>query len=183
MPAAAATQLTSPSADAGRPRRVVGIAEMIISSDPRELVVTYALGSCLGVTIYDPVARVGGLLHLMLPQAAISPDKAAANPFMFADTGIPKLFLESYQHGAKKERLIVSGAGGASFSCYEGDEAAIGQRNVTMLRKLLWKNGVLMKKHDFGGNEPRNLSLDVRTGEVTVSFGGMTRVVCEGKSG
>jgi chemotaxis protein CheD len=180
--AAASTQFTLPGYDE-RPRRVVGIAEMIISSDPRELVVTYALGSCLGITIYDPVARIGGLLHLMLPQASISPDKAAANPFMFADTGIPKLFLESYQHGARKERLIVSGAGGATFSRHEGDEAAIGQRNVTMLRKLLWKNGVLMKKHDFGGNEPRNLSLDVRTGEVTVSFGGMTRVVCEGNSG
>ena len=183
MLAAAESQANSAGADPGRPRRVVGIAEMIISSDPRELVVTYALGSCLGVTIYDPVARVGGLLHLMLPQASISPDKAAANPFMFADTGIPKLFLESYQHGAKKERLIVSGAGGATFSRHEGHEAAIGQRNITMLRKLLWKNGVLMRKHDFGGNEPRHLSLDVRTGEVTVSFGGMTRVVCEGNSG
>jgi len=182
MSAAATIPLSPPSSEAGRPRRVVGIADMVISDDPRELVVTYALGSCLGITVYDPVARVGGLLHLMLPQASLAPEKAAANPFMFADTGIPKLFLDSYQRGAKKERLIVSGAGGASFNRAEAEEAGIGQRNVTMLRKLLWKNGVLMKKHDFGGTEPRNLSLDVGTGEVSVSFGGTTRVVCEGIS-
>lgn len=168
--------------DAGRYRRVVGIADMAISNDVRDLIVTYALGSCLGVSVWDPVAKVGGLLHLMLPQGALSPEKAAENPLMFADTGIPKLFLGSYALGAKKERMIVVVAGGASFNVAEDSDLAIGQRNIAMLRKVMWKNGVLLKKHELGGTEPRNMSLDIATGAVTVAFGGETRVLFEGSS-
>ncbi|RYZ09569.1 MAG: chemotaxis protein CheD [Myxococcales bacterium] len=168
--------------DAARCRRVVGIADMVISSSRRDLVLTYALGSCLGVCVWDPVVRVGGLLHLMLPQAAMAPEKAAENPLMFADTGIPKLFLGSYALGAKKERLVVVVAGGASFNSKEDDDMAIGQRNIAMLRKLMWKNGVLLKKHELGGTEPRNMSLDIGTGEVSVAFGKDTRVLFEGSA-
>jgi chemotaxis protein CheD len=158
---------------------VVGIADMVVSADPREVIVTYALGSCLGVCVFDPVARVAGLLHLMLPQSSMSPDKAAQNPLMFADTGIPKLFLGSYALGAKKERMIVVVAGGASFNMNEDADLAIGQRNVAMLRKVLWKNGVMLKKHDLGGSEPRNMNIDVDSGEVWIGFGGETRVLME----
>jgi chemotaxis protein CheD len=155
---------------------------MAVSADPQELIVTYALGSCLGVCVFDPVARVAGMLHLMLPQASLSPEKAANNPLMFADTGIPKLFLASYTLGAKKERMLVTVAGGASFSLKEDADLAIGQRNVAMLRKVLWKNGVLLKKHELGGAEPRNMIIDVRSGEVKVGFGGDTRILCEGSA-
>jgi chemotaxis protein CheD len=167
-------------ADGIRHRKIVGIADMAVSSDPQALIVTYALGSCLGVCVFDPVARVAGMLHLMLPQGSLAPEKAAANPLMFADTGIPKLFLSSYALGAKKERMVVTVAGGASFSLKEDADLAIGQRNVAMLRKVLWKNGVLLKKHELGGTEPRNMIIDVRSGEVTVGFGGETRILCEG---
>lgn len=163
-----------------RSRRVVGIADMAISSSTDDVIVTYALGSCLGVCVWDPVVKVGGMLHFMLPQASVSPEKAAENPLMFADTGIPKLFLGSYALGAKKERMIVVVAGGASFNVKEDNDMAIGQRNIAMLKKLMWKNGVLMKKHELGGTEPRNMSLDIATGEVTVAFGGQTRVLFEG---
>lgn len=168
--------------DGPRTRRVVGIADMVVSAEPRDLIVTYALGSCLGVCVFDPVARVAGMLHLMLPQGSMSPDKAAQNPLMFADTGIPKLFLASYALGAKKERMIVVVAGGASFNMNEDADLAIGQRNIAMLRKVLWKNGVMLKKHDLGGSEPRNMILDVKSGEVTVGFGGVTRVLMEGSA-
>jgi chemotaxis protein CheD len=168
--------------DGPRSRRVVGIADMAVSADPRDVIVTYALGSCLGVCVFDPVARVGGMLHLMLPQGSMSPEKAAQNPLMFADTGIPKLFLASYALGAKKERMIVVVAGGASFNINEDADLAIGQRNVAMLRKVLWKNSVILKKHELGGTEPRNMNLDVRSGEVSVGFGGETRVLLEGST-
>lgn len=177
--AATAEKLTT-QLDGPRNRRVVGIADMVISGDPRDLIVTYALGSCLGVCVFDPVARVAGMLHLMLPQGSLSPEKAAQNPLMFADTGIPKLFLGSYALGAKKERMIVVVAGGASFNMNEDADLAIGQRNVAMLRKVLWKNGVILKKHELGGTEPRNMSLDVRNGEVSLGFGGESRVLFEG---
>ena len=170
------------SHDGPRTRRVVGIAEMAVSAQPHDMIVTYALGSCLGVCVFDPVARVAGMLHLMLPQASMSPEKAAQNPLMFADTGIPKLFLASYALGAKKERMLVVVAGGASFNMNEDADLAIGQRNVAMLRKVLWKNSVILKKHELGGTEPRNMSLDVRSGEVSVGFGGETRVLLEGSA-
>ncbi len=166
--------------DGVRCRRIVGIADMAVSSDPRDVILTYALGSCLGLCVFDPVARVGGMLHFMLPQGSMSPEKAAQNPLMFADTGIPKLFLACYALGAKKERMVVVVAGGASFSMNEDSDLAIGQRNIAMLRKVMWKNGVLLKKHELGGAEPRNMTLDLKDGEVTVGFGGETRVLFEG---
>jgi chemotaxis protein CheD len=163
-------------------RRVVGIAEMLVSADSREQLITYALGSCLGVCVFDPVARVAGLLHLMLPNASLAPDKAAQNPLMFADTGVPQLFLSSYALGAKKERMLVAVAGGASFGREQDLGSSIGPRNVAMLRKVLWKNGVLLRKHELGGSEPRNMSIDVRSGEVTLGFAGETRVLLEGSA-
>ena len=57
---------------------IVGVADLAVSSNPAVLIVTYSLGSCLGVTIYDPVAKVGGLLHAMLPDSTIDPAKAAS---------------------------------------------------------------------------------------------------------
>jgi chemotaxis protein CheD len=179
---AALAEKLSTSHDGVRSRRVVGIADMAVSADSRDVIVTYALGSCLGLCVFDPVARVGGMLHFMLPQGSMSPEKAAQNPLMFADTGIPKLFLASYALGAKKERMIVVVAGGASFSINEDADLAIGQRNIAMLRKVMWKNGVLLKKHELGGTEPRNMNLDVATGEVSVGFGGDTRILFEGSA-
>ena len=164
-----------------RRKRIVGIADLAVSSDPQEIITTYALGSCLGIAVYDPEARVAGLLHFMLPNAAMAPDRAASNPLMFADTGLTQLFRECYNLGAKKERMLVSGAGGASFVAQESD-LAIGQRNVAMLRKVLWTNGVMLRKHDFGGLEARTMSIDVGTGAVTLNVAGTARILYEGSA-
>ena len=94
-------------------RLTVDIADMKVTNQPGDVLVTYALGSCLGIAIHDPLTSVGGLLHVMLPLSTIDPNKAKNNPYMFVDTGVPKLFLAAYQAGAKKERLIVKVAGGA----------------------------------------------------------------------
>ncbi len=72
-------------------RHVVAVGDMKIGRDA-DLIVTHALGSCLGLVVYDPVEKVGGLLHAMLPLSKINPDKAKANPYMFVDTGVPALF-------------------------------------------------------------------------------------------
>lgn len=150
-------------------RRVVGVADLAVSDRAGELLVTYALGSCLGIAVYDPVACVGGLLHVMLPLSTLDARKAAANPAMFVDTGVPRLFTECYRAGAVKERLIVKVAGGARLQGREGDDTfRIGERNVLMLRKLLWKNGVLVEAQDVGGEHWRTMSLQMGTGTVTV---------------
>lgn len=92
---------------------------------------------------------------------------------MFVDTGVPKLFLDCYRAGAQKQRLVVKAAGGA---CSSGDEEddyfQIGKRNFVMLRKLLWKNGVLLKSYDVGGTQSRTMSLEIGSGEVTVKVHG-----------
>lgn len=92
---------------------IVGIADCQISADPESVLVTYALGSCIAVAIYDPAARVAGMLHFMLPESGIDPGKARERPFMFADTGVPLLFRRAYELGADKKRMVVRVAGGA----------------------------------------------------------------------
>jgi chemotaxis protein CheD len=148
---------------------------MKIATQPGDELITYALGSCLGITLYDPVARVGGLLHVMLPLSTIDPAKATDNPCMFVDTGVPRLFLDCYKAGAQKQRVVVKVAGGASVHQNEEDDLfQIGKRNFVMLRKLLWKNGVLLKAHDVGGTHSRTMSLDIETGAVSLKIQGNT---------
>jgi chemotaxis protein CheD len=156
-------------------RHVVGVADMKIAAGPGETLVTYALGSCLGVTVYDPVARVGGLLHVMLPDSSSRTPGTPLNPYKFVDTGLPLLFKQSYQAGARKERLVVKVAGGASSKEREADDMfQIGKRNFLALKKLLWKNGVLIAAHEVGGSVSRTVTLETASGEVLVKSNGQT---------
>ena len=151
---------------------------MKISSSPDDEIITYALGSCLGITVYDPVARIGAMVHVMLPSSSIDPVKASMNPCMFVDTGVKNLFLASYKAGAQRSRLIVVGAGGACANGMEQDDYfQIGKRNVTVLRSLLWKNGIILKNCDFGGNLARTMSLDIATGQVLIKMNGVTEIL------
>ena len=127
-------------ATSDRVKHVVGVADMKISATPGELIVTHALGSCLGIALHDPVAKVGGILHVPLPLSSMAPEKAKANPYMFVDTGLPKFFREAYAAGAAKERLVVKVAGGANLNSGRSDRFAIGKRNRVVLRKLFWKS-------------------------------------------
>lgn len=152
-------------------RFVVGVSDMAIADGCEGEIVTYALGSCLGIAVHDPVAHVGGMLHVMLPESSLDPQRAAERPCMFVDTGVPLLFRRAYAAGAKKERLVVKVAGGASVQ--EGrDHFEIGKRNIVKLRQLLWKNGVLIKAADVGGAVSRTLRLDLATGDVLLRVNG-----------
>ncbi len=155
---------------------VVGVGDMVITSDPAAVLVTYALGSCIGVTVYDPVAKVGGLLHFMLPSSELNPEKATANPAKFGDTGIPMLFKACYEKGAVKERLVVCAAGGAEVLAADG-HFQIGSRNRTLLRKMFWKNNVLLAEDDTGGAASRTLSMAMRDGRVMVRSQGAERAL------
>ncbi len=146
---------------------VVNIADLGVSDDARVDLVTYSLGSCIGVAIWDPEAKVGGMLHYMLPESTIAPEKAKNNPAMFADTGIPMLFRRAYELGASKKRLVVRVAGGASLLDDNGT-FNIGKRNYTVLRKLFWKNGVLIGAEHVGGSISRTMKLSVGTGRTTI---------------
>jgi chemotaxis protein CheD len=146
---------------------VVDIGDMQVSADPRVDLITYSLGSCIGLSIWDPEIHVGGLLHYMLPESSISPQKAKLNPAMFGDTGIPALFRAAYELGAVKNRLIVKVAGGSSLLDDNG-RFNIGKRNYTILRKLFWKNGVLIDSENAGGSLSRTMRLRIADGQVVI---------------
>ena len=147
--------------------QVVDIADFAVSDDPRATLVTYSLGSCIGVSIWDPEAKVGGLLHYMLPESSLSPDKAKSNPAMFADTGVPAMFRAAYDLGAAKKRIIVKVAGGSQLLDDNGI-FNIGKRNYVMLRKIFWKNGILIDGENVGGSVSRTMRLHCDTGTVTL---------------
>ncbi len=147
--------------------RVVDIADIKVTKDPRSTLITYSLGSCIGVAIWDPVNHVGGMLHYMLPESSISPDKAKANPAMFADTGIPTLFRSVYKIGAQKNNLVVKVAGGSHLLDDNG-MFNIGKRNYVTLRKLFWKNKIMIDAEQVGGSISRTIRLNVGTGRFTI---------------
>jgi len=158
-------------------RQIVGIADLKISKQPDDVIVTYALGSCLGVAIFDPVAGVGGMLHVMLPMSTIDPTKAQDNPCMFVDTGVPKLFHQCYEAGAKRDRLVIKVAGGANLNGTMEDRFEIGKRNFLVFRKLLWRNGLLLASHDVGGHHSRTMALYLADGQTTVKVNGVETVL------
>jgi len=150
---------------------IVGMADMKITNDLNATVITYSLGSCIGISIYDPIAKVGGMLHYMLPEAKLDLEKAKQRPYMFADSGIPLLFKKSYELGAKKQRLQVKVAGGSQILDDNG-YFNIGKRNYAALRKLFWRNGVMIESEDVGGAVNRTMSLDMRDGTVMLKISG-----------
>lgn len=137
----------------------------------QDVLVTYALGSCIGIVVFDPIAKVGGMLHYMLPDSNLDQNKAKENPAMFADTGIPLLFKTCYKLGAEKKRMLVKVAGGASI-LDDTNYFRIGQKNIMAMRKIFWKNNVMIDKEDTGANYNRTLRLDMSTGKVFVRSSG-----------
>lgn len=146
---------------------VVGVGGLAVSNNENMILTTYSLGSCLGVTIYDPVTRAAGLLHAMLPDSSINFIKAAEQPAMFVDTGVSALFRAAYELKADKYRVQICVAGGAQFLDKSG-VFNIGQRNMTCLQELLGKHGLKIDAQEVGGLVSRTVHLHVSTGEVRI---------------
>ncbi|MGA2025655.1 MAG: chemotaxis protein CheD [Syntrophobacteraceae bacterium] len=151
-------------------RRVIGVADMALSDSPEGFLVTYSLGSCIAVIIFDPLANVGGMLHYMLPESSLDPEKAKKNPCVFADTGIRHLFKNSYMMGAKKEHMVVKTVGGAQILDPNGI-FNIGKRNYLAMRKIFWKNNVTIAAEHVGGEINRTVRLEMDFGRVIVKVG------------
>jgi len=134
-------------------------------------IVTYSLGSCLGIAIYDPVKKIGGLLHIMLPDSKIDATKAVTMPFMFVDTGVPRLFHAAYNLGADRSRLFLKVAGGAQLLDQEGI-FNIGIRNYAALEKIIAQNSLRIQVADVGGLSSRTMRLDLTTGNITIKTPG-----------
>jgi chemotaxis protein CheD len=144
---------------------VVGVADCRTARQPGEVLITYALGSCIGMTVYDPATAVGGMLHFMLPDSSIDPAKRAETPYKYADTGIPLLLAKVTELGGVKRRLVVRIAGGAQMMDASG-VFDIGKRNYQALRKILWKVGVLVHAEAVGGSVSRTIRLEIGSGRL-----------------
>jgi chemotaxis protein CheD len=163
--------MPSPTISGFEHRVVVGMAELVVSNNPSVTLATYSLGSCLGISIYDPVSRVGGLLHIMLPDSSISPDKARTQPAMFLDTGLPRLFKSAYEMHLDKHRALICVAGGAQVIDDKGF-FNIGPRNRAALGTLLQQHGLRILAEDVGGMVNRTMYLKLGTGEVRLKVSG-----------
>lgn len=161
----------SPSLTGFERKVVVGIADFAVSNNQNIVLTTYSLGSCLGIAVYDPIAKAGGLLHIMLPDSSISPEKAVVQPAMFVDTGIPALFRAAYELKADKHRMLIYVAGGAQIMDDKG-YFNIGKRNYDALISLFGRHGLRIEAEQVGGMVNRTMSLNLETGHVTLKVSG-----------
>lgn len=136
---------------------------MTVCSNDSYTVSTYALGSCVGMVAYDPQRRAGGILHVMLPDSKLSPEKATRQPSMFVDTGV-RVFMHALQGvGCERRRLRVLLAGGANV-IHTSDMFKIGERNIAAMRKLLGAARLPIRHEQVGGINNRTVHLTLATG-------------------
>lgn len=154
----------------------VGIADMKIVNSPRGLI-SYALGSCVGICIIDKVRQVAGMAHIMLPY---SNTDANANVFKYADTGIAEMIRQMESMGCLKSRMAVKIAGGAKMFEIKGNSTIgnIGERNVTAVKEVLSKMNMKIMAQDVGENYGRTIIFDSVTGSLTIkSFAKSLKVI------
>ena len=155
---------------------IVGISDAHISNDPSDLLVTYSLGSCIGICMYDPLARIGGLVHCQLPESKMDPGRATQHPYMFVDTGVQMMIDQMEQLGANRQKLRVKIAGAATMPL--GLKSFdIGKRNLLAARKELWKHFLMINGSDVGGECPRNMYMDISNGEVSIKSAEETKTL------
>ena len=154
---------------------IVGVADMKVSNDPDSMLITYSLGSCIGIGVYDEISRAGGIAHFMLPESSLDSAKAKKNPYMFADTCIPRLFKSMYQLGAKKQRMRVIVVGGAQILDSKGF-FNIGKRNYMATKKIFWKNNVMINYEDVEGTVNRTLKLAIKSGQFRLKTAGVGEI-------
>lgn len=145
----------------------VGMADYKVGKAPATLI-SYGLGSCIGISIYDPQAKVGGLLHIMLPDSTQA--RASDNPAKFADTGLPLMLKDVLALGASQSRLVAKIAGGAQMFAFANatDIMKVGERNAEAVKKELAKLKIRIIAEDTGANYGRTVSINLNTGAYFV---------------
>ena len=140
---------------------IIGIADMKMAKG-EGMLVTYALGSCIGICLHDPVLKLGALVHIMLP---VNMEAGRKTPMKYADTGIRETLRLMEGKGASRNRITAKIAGGAKmFEVGSSSLGNIGQRNIESVHMNLKKEGIRLLKEDVGGTEARTLLFDVNSG-------------------
>jgi chemotaxis protein CheD len=145
----------------------VGMADYKVGKSPATLI-SYGLGSCIGISLYDPQTKIGGLLHIMLPDSKQA--RASDNPAKFADTGLPLMLNDVIKAGATKTRLVAKIAGGAQMFAFANatDIMRVGARNAEAVKKILRNMGIKVIAEDTGGTYGRTVSIDLVSGAYKV---------------
>lgn len=153
----------------------VGIADMKFARQEGVLI-TYALGSCIGIALYDPMIKLGALVHIMLPEVCGMGD---GNIFKYADTGLAETFRKMVIMGARKPRLVAKIAGGAKMFELQGSGSLgnIGARNIVSVKQILYSEGIRLSASDVGENYARTMSFDVATGKVKIRTYGRPEII------
>ncbi|MDP8242790.1 MAG: chemotaxis protein CheD [Candidatus Hinthialibacter antarcticus] len=146
---------------------VVGISDLKAVRAFEGTIVTHSLGSCLGVTVFDMEAKVGGMLHALLPDSSHNPARAQAKPGMFVDSGFESLIQAVVRLGANPQRLIIKLAGAGNFLDKQG-HFQIGKKNYEMICAVLQHRRFVARGDDCGGAKPRSLYLDLKTGVTKI---------------
>ena len=141
----------------------VGIGEYRVARPPAVLV-SLGLGSCVGVALYDPERKVGGLAHIMLPSS--NGAGGITNPGKYADEAIRRMLEEMLRLGASRSRIVAKIAGGATM--FKNCQNSIGERNVESVREVLRREGIRIVAEDTGKNYGRSIEFDVETGLLQV---------------
>lgn len=143
----------------------VKMAELSIGRSP-DILVTIGLGSCIGVAIYDRRRKIGGLVHIMLPE-----NKKNTRPAKYADTGIPHLIDNMIESGASRRNLAAKIVGGARMFevAEENSSMNIGQRNIEAVRDILQQENITLKGEDVGENYGRSMRFFTENGEVLIT--------------
>ena len=148
----------------------VGIADMKMAKGSG-ILITYALGSCIGLCFQDPALHLGALLHIMLP---LNMEAGRKNPLKYADTGIRETLKQMEAKGASRSRMTVKIAGGAKMFEISGGSGLgnIGQRNIESVHTILRNEGIRLLAEDVGGKVARTLLFDVASGQGCIrSYG------------
>lgn len=153
---------------------VIGIADMKMAKGSGMLV-TYALGSCIGICLYDPVIKLGALVHIMLP---VNMEAGRKTPLKYGDTGLKETLRQMELKGANRTRITAKIAGGAKmFEDGGGSLGNIGQRNIESVHMNLKKEGIRLLKEDVGGSVARTLLFDVNSGLCCVRCYGRPELI------
>lgn len=146
----------------------VGMADLNVAQRG-DILKTTGLGSCVGLTLYDARAGVGGMAHVMLPSSEIARDQAF-NAAKYADTALPELIKRMLALGASIQGMAAKMAGGAQMFTFsgQGDTMRIGPRNVESCKKILGAYNIFVAAEDTGANYGRTIELDSSTGMLTV---------------
>jgi chemotaxis protein CheD len=152
--------------------KYVGIGELAVSKTPGDIIKTMALGSCIGIVVYDTTISAAGLLHIALPDSSVDRARGQKRPARYADTGIPLLVKKLKGLGSKADRnLMVKIAGGAQIMD-PNDTFNVGKRNILAAKKILWKNNLLLKAEDVGGSISRTVAINVNDGTTIITSPG-----------